>query len=118
MELKKGDKVAVNVHKDWANAVKSDILHYFAGDNTEESRLFIARIVSVTDPDGLWFESSSEERPQFKQKILVPWPFIFSVRTGAVFESKRTATGFIEGRLKKATKQPKPRTLADYLSKS
>lgn len=33
----------VNVEKDWASAVRSDIFHYFAGEDTESSRLFIAK---------------------------------------------------------------------------
>ncbi len=117
MELKKGDVVAVNVRRDWTESVHAGFLHYFPGDDTDTSRLFIAKIVSVSHTDGIWFESSRGD-DELGQMILVQWTFILAIRTGLKLRAKRDKPGFIGEVLDKAKSvHEEPTTLAELISR-
>jgi hypothetical protein len=97
MELKKGDIVAVTVSRAWTEAMGDQpSLHFFTGNDTETARTFAAKIVSVTHTDGLWLSTAKEgeKKPQSEGKILVPWVYIFAVRTGEAMMADRHKFGF------------------------
>ena len=100
MPIKKGDQIAVTVTKEWAEAVGPvSWLHYFSANDTATSRLFFAKLVSVTDSEGLWIESAEEVPPGKRDtadEMLVPWSFIFAIQTSAYFQSDRETMGFVK----------------------
>jgi hypothetical protein len=98
MPIRKGDEIAVTVTKEWAEAVGPvPLLHYFPGDETPTGRLFIARLVSLADPEGVWIESSDglpSDKDYMADKMLVPWKFILAIRTSPCLQSKHEPPGF------------------------
>src|SRR5436309_3296750 len=99
MPIKKGDKIAVTVTKQWAEAVGPvSWLHYFSANDTASSRLFFAKLVSLTDSEGLWIESAHESPPDKRDadEMLVPWSFIFAIQTSNRFQSDRETMGFLK----------------------
>ncbi len=99
MEIKKGDVVGVTVTKEWADAVGPDeSIHYFSTHDTPRSRLFLAKVLSITDPVGLWVEATDDFRvPEHSDgaaTLFVPWAYIIAVRSGSVFKVDRRRPGF------------------------
>jgi hypothetical protein len=45
--------------------------------------LYAGRVVSSTDPVGLWIESANDadQTKTTRTKLLIPWGFIFAVRS-------------------------------------
>jgi hypothetical protein len=98
--LRKGDEIAITVSKDWADAVgaiRSRVLHHFKGDDTPASQLFAAKLVSLTDSEGLWVEALGDATGKHrlaKGKMLIPWAYIYTVRSDRISESEREKIGF------------------------
>lgn len=98
MEMKKGDLIAITVSKEWAEAVGPvPAIHYFEGNETLTARLFIARLISITESDGLWVESannSSEADSEDTTRLFVPWAYIIAIRSSRSLETDRHKLGF------------------------
>jgi hypothetical protein len=100
MPIKKGDEIAVTVTKQWADAVGAiPMLHYFSKEETSAARVFIAKLVSTTEPNGLWVESAIAPKPDeadVADMMLVPWSCILAVRTSPCLQSQRETLGFVK----------------------
>jgi hypothetical protein len=94
--LRKGEVVAVTVPRDWAESAGAErVLHHFKGDDyTEAVRTFAGYLVSVTDSEGLWFEGPKQEEKRTQTRILIPWAYISTIRTGSINEKLRKKIGF------------------------
>jgi|SRR5579875_1507885 len=100
MEMKKGDLIAVTVSREWADAVGPvDAIHYFEADDTPTTRLFVAKIISITDPSGLWVESANDpllagDKEPDQTTLFVPWQFIIAIRSSPGLKTDRHKLGF------------------------
>ena len=87
--IKNGDDIAVTVTKAWADAAGPiSPLHYFCKEETSDARVFIAKLVSTTEPNGLWVKSAvqrGEDDPIF---MFVPWSFVIAIRTSPSLQSE------------------------------
>ena len=99
--LKKGDIVVITVDRKWSDAVgAAHVLHQFTEeDYTGDARAFIAKLVSMTDSEGLWVEgprkkNTTSEHERVGIKLLIPWVYILAVRSAAVSQADRKRMGF------------------------
>jgi hypothetical protein len=93
--IRSGDPIAITVTRHWARDVGAvNLLHHITGDiNSNTSMTFGANLISVTNSEGLWVESSSgSENPA---KILIPWSHVLTVRSNASFGDSEQSVGFI-----------------------
>ena len=95
----KGDKIAVTVTKEWADAVGAiALLHYFSREETNAARAFIAKLVSIAEPNGLWIESAiaSPDEDEAGDMMFVPWSAILAIRTSPGLQPEREPLGFVK----------------------
>jgi hypothetical protein len=80
--LKVGTDIAITVRLDWSEAVNpGKYFHYFEKDDTATSRTYGVKLVSFGEGEGLWVESASDEERARLIKMLIPWHYIFCVRS-------------------------------------
>jgi hypothetical protein len=100
MTIKKGDEIAVTVTKEWSNTVGAiPLLHYFPGEQTTAARVFLAKLVSATEPNGLWVGYAPTLRPDGcdpGDMMFVPWSCVLAIRTGPGLQSEHEAVGFVK----------------------
>ena len=103
MPINKGDDVAVTVTKEWAEAVGAiSPIHYLSREETTAARVFIAKLVSATEPNGLWIKSAIAAPPGEDDTVdmmFVPWSAILAIRTSPCLQSEREPLGFVKGRI-------------------
>ena len=94
--LRKGDVVAITVTREWADSAGAvNVLHHFKGDDyTEAVRTFAASLISITDSEGLWVEGPKKPGRREKIRLLIPWAYIITIRSGSINEADRKKIGF------------------------
>jgi hypothetical protein len=74
---------------------KNTLLHA-PGNDTADAQLLVAKLVSLTDSEGLWVEALDDARGKLKvrSKMLIPWTYIQTVRSDPVSGIDREKIGF------------------------
>ena len=87
--IKKGDDIAVTVTKAWADAIGPiSPLHYLSAEETSDARVFICKLASTTEPNGLWVESAIQPGGDDPDFMFVPWSFVLAIRTSPSLQSE------------------------------
>jgi hypothetical protein len=78
--VKWGDLIAIYVQKGWADAIgETTWLQYLNHEETPTARVFVARLVTTENRNGLWIEPATNEGKD--DVMYVPWSAILAIRS-------------------------------------
>lgn len=78
--VKWGDLIAVHVKKEWAEAIgEMTWLQFVKHEDTPTAKVFLARLVSAENANGLWIEPATNAGKD--DVMYVPWSAIVAIRS-------------------------------------